>query len=98
MAGIIGVQKFQVKPKKTYLIRIINSALDNDYYFSVADHKMTVVGADGGYLKPFITTYVPIQPGQTVDVTIYTNQKPGESESFGFFKLVNFLSTFHGPV
>ena len=93
MAGMIGVQTFKVEPKKTYLIRIINTGLDNDYYFSVAGHKLTVVGADGGYLKPFVTTYVPIQPGQTIDVTIHTTRKPGESKSFGIFN-IRFSSSY----
>ena len=97
MAGIIGVQTFQVQPRKTYLIRLINTGLNNDYYFSVAGHKMTVVGEDGNYLQPFVTTYVPIQPGQTIDVTIYTNQKPGESESFGFFRINQFSFTISWP-
>ena len=88
MAGITGVQTYLVKPKKTYLIRLINTALDNDYYFSVADHKLTVVGADGNYLKPFTTSYVPIQPGQTFDILVHTTRKPGESKSFGFLSIV----------
>lgn len=70
---------FTVGEKKTYLLRIINAALNNDYWFSVANHKVTVVGADGNYLKPFSTQYLPISPGQTTDVLLTTDQKPGQA-------------------
>ncbi|KAG0612319.1 hypothetical protein M758_6G018500 [Ceratodon purpureus] len=73
-----GAQVFKVEKKKTYLLRIINAALNNDYWFSVANHQLTVVGADGNYLKPFTITYLPLLPGQTTDVLVHTNQKPGK--------------------
>ncbi|KAG0600056.1 hypothetical protein M758_11G003900 [Ceratodon purpureus] len=73
-----GAQVFKLEKKKTYLLRIINAAMNNDYWFSVADHKLTVVGADGNYLKPFTTKYLPLLPGQTTDVLVTTNQKPGK--------------------
>ena len=73
-----GTQTYKVQPKKYYLIKIINAALNNDYWFSVAGHKLKVLGADGNYLKPFWTKYVPIQPGQTQDVLLCTDQTPGQ--------------------
>jgi laccase len=39
---------------------------------------MTVVAADGEYLKPFNTTMVVISPGQTVDVLVTANQRVGK--------------------
>ena len=82
---MIGAQVFKVEKKKTYLLRIINAALNNDYWFSVANHQLTVVGADGNYLKPFTITYLPLLPGQTTDVLVHTNQKPGQTRSIYHF-------------
>ncbi|XP_024403105.1 laccase-12 [Physcomitrium patens] len=61
---------YKVKKGKTYLLRIIDAALNSDHYFAVANHSVTVVAADGNYLKPFKTSYVPMSPGQTTDVLI----------------------------
>jgi laccase len=76
---VIGPQVFKVEKDKTYLLRIINAALNNDYWFSVAKHQITVVGADGNYLKPFKTHAFPISPGQTTDVLLTADKEPGQS-------------------
>jgi laccase len=40
-----------VEHGKTYmLIRLVNAALFSEYYFKVAGHKFTVVGADANYI------------------------------------------------
>ncbi|WJZ89167.1 hypothetical protein VitviT2T_008405 [Vitis vinifera] len=44
------------------LLRIINSALNQQLFFSVANHKLTVVGADAAYTKPFTTTVMMLGP------------------------------------
>ncbi|XAR48614.1 Laccase [Bertholletia excelsa] len=61
---------------KTYLLRIINAALNSEFFFAIAGHNLTVVGMDGSYLKPFITKYLVISPGQTMNVLLATNQNP----------------------
>ncbi|KAK8713869.1 hypothetical protein V6N13_149075 [Hibiscus sabdariffa] len=38
--------KLNVKPGKTYLLRLINAALNDELFFSVANHTLTVVEAD----------------------------------------------------
>lgn len=75
--------QYKVKPNKTYLLRIINAAMNNDYYFRVGGHKITVVGADGNYLKPFRANFIAIVPGQTTDVLLITSKTPGKYY-FGF--------------
>ncbi|KAL0309875.1 UNVERIFIED_CONTAM: Laccase-17 [Sesamum radiatum] len=45
--------KLKVKPGKTYLLRLINAALNEDLFFSIANHSLTVVEADAIYVKPF---------------------------------------------
>ena len=61
---------------KTYLLRIINAALQEALFFSIAKHKMTVVGTDGSYTKPLTRDYIIISPGQTFDVILEANQRP----------------------
>lgn len=60
-----------------HLLRVINSALNQELFFSVANHKFTVVGADASYLKPFTTNVIMLGPGQTTDVLITGDQAPG---------------------
>ncbi|KAG9454644.1 hypothetical protein H6P81_007548 [Aristolochia fimbriata] len=62
----------KVKPGKTYLLRLINAALNNDLFFSIANHSLTVVEADAVYVKPFNTTTLLITPGQTTNVLLHT--------------------------
>ncbi|PKU67983.1 Laccase-3 [Dendrobium catenatum] len=66
-----------VGPGETILLRLINAAMVNELFFSVADHKMTVVAADASYTKPFTTSVILLGPGQTNDVLIQTNQPAG---------------------
>ncbi|MQM03776.1 hypothetical protein Taro_036565 [Colocasia esculenta] len=64
--------KLKVKPGKTYLLRMINAALNDALFFSVANHSLTVVEADGVYVKPFDTNTVLITPGQTTNALLRT--------------------------
>lgn len=58
------------------LLRIVNSALNQELFFSIANHQMTVVGADASYTKPFTTRVMMIGPGQTTDVLVSADQPP----------------------
>ncbi|KAK4253024.1 hypothetical protein QN277_010861 [Acacia crassicarpa] len=69
--------RFSVVPGKTYLIRIINAAMNENHYFGITNHTLTLVGTDAAYIKPFTTPYLLISPGQTMDVLLKANQKPG---------------------
>jgi len=68
--------KLKVKPGKTYLLRLINAALNDDLFFSIANHTMTVVEADSLYVKPFETDILLITPGQTTNVLLKTKPNP----------------------
>ncbi|KAL5568852.1 hypothetical protein UlMin_025427 [Ulmus minor] len=61
---------------ETNLLRVINAALNQPLFLRVANHKLTVVGADASYLKPFTTTVLMLGPGQTTDVLITGDQPP----------------------
>ncbi|KAJ0024143.1 hypothetical protein Pint_07822 [Pistacia integerrima] len=60
----------------TYLLRIINAAMQDILFFAVANHSLTVVGSDASYTKPFTSDYIAISPGQTIDVLLCANQMP----------------------
>ncbi|KAK7291775.1 hypothetical protein RIF29_07187 [Crotalaria pallida] len=64
--------KLKVKPGKTYLLRLINAALNDELFFSIANHTLTVVEADAVYVKPFVTNTILIAPGQTTNVLLKT--------------------------
>ncbi|KAI3508457.1 hypothetical protein L1887_23465 [Cichorium endivia] len=63
---------------ETSLIRVINAALNQQLFFTIANHKLTVVGADASYVKPFTTSVLMLGPGQTTDVLIKGDQSPGQ--------------------
>ncbi|KAJ9675328.1 hypothetical protein PVL29_024324 [Vitis rotundifolia] len=63
---------------KTYLLRIVNAAQNQDFFFMIAEHNVTVVGGDASYFKPLATPYIMITPGQTMDVLVTADQPLGE--------------------
>lgn len=65
-----------MKPGKTYLLRIINAGLNDELFFSIANHSLTVVEADAIYVKPFETDVLLIAPGQTTGVLLKTKPNP----------------------
>uniref|UniRef100_A0A7N0R8F1 Laccase n=1 Tax=Kalanchoe fedtschenkoi TaxID=63787 RepID=A0A7N0R8F1_KALFE len=71
-----GTTRFQIEFGKTYLLRLINSVMNEEMFFAVANHTLTLVGMDGGYIKPFETSYVLITPGQTMDLLLKASQPP----------------------
>lgn len=69
---MVDTYKLKVKPGKTYLLRLINAALNDELFFSIANHTLTVVEADAVYVKPFDTDKLLITPGQTANVLLRT--------------------------
>ena len=69
--------RWQVDYGKTYLLRLVNAAMNAELYFAIAQHNLTVVGLDGSYVKPVITGFVMITPGQTMDMLVTANQPLG---------------------
>ncbi|KAL6316001.1 hypothetical protein AAG906_014926 [Vitis piasezkii] len=86
-----GTFKLTVDHGKTYLLRIINAALQDILFFSIAKHKMTVVGTDGSYTKPLTRDYITISPGQTFDVLLEANQRPDH-----YYMAAKVYSSAHG--
>ncbi|KAG8390146.1 hypothetical protein BUALT_Bualt01G0053200 [Buddleja alternifolia] len=61
---------------ETNLLRVVNSGLNQQLFLKIANHKLTVVGADASYVKPFTTSVLMLGPGQTTDVLITADQPP----------------------
>nr|GMD91188.1 putative laccase-9 [Ipomoea batatas] len=73
---ILDTFTLTVDSGKTYLLRMVNSAMNFILFFSVANHQFTVVGTDGSYVKPFKSDYIAISPGQTIDLLLKADQTP----------------------
>ncbi|KAL5202234.1 hypothetical protein ABZP36_013186 [Zizania latifolia] len=73
--------KLRVKPGRTYMLRLINAALNDELFFAVANHTLTVVQSDANYVKPFAATTLVISPGQTMDVLLTAAANPS-SQAF----------------
>ncbi|XP_023770814.1 laccase-15 [Lactuca sativa] len=69
--------KIKVDEGKTYMLRMVNAAMNNIAFFAIANHSLTVVGGDGAYMKPLISNYITIAPGQTLDLLLTANQPAG---------------------
>ncbi|KAI4325811.1 hypothetical protein MLD38_031175 [Melastoma candidum] len=67
----------EVESGKTYLLRIINAALNDELFFAISGHKLTVVEVDAVYTKPFTTEAILIAPGQTTNVLVRTDRVLG---------------------
>ncbi|XP_057772516.1 laccase-3-like [Salvia miltiorrhiza] len=69
--------KFYVKSGETLLLRVINAALNQELFLTVANHMLTVVGNDAVYNKPFSTRVIMVGPGQTTNVLLTADQPAG---------------------
>ncbi|KAL5709213.1 laccase [Ranunculus cassubicifolius] len=73
-----GGYSMKVEPEKTYLLRVINAGLNEELFFKIAGHNLTVVEVDAIYTKPFKTDTILVAPGQTTNVLLKTDQSPGK--------------------
>ncbi|KAK2966129.1 hypothetical protein RJ640_018382 [Escallonia rubra] len=73
-----GGFKLSVESGKSYMLRIINAALNEELFFKIAGHKLTVVEVDATYVKPFKIDSIVIGPGQTTNVIVTADQGSGK--------------------
>ena len=59
----MGTFKALVEYGKTYLLRVVNEALNEELFFTISGHQLTVVDIDASYTKPFMTEFIIIMPG-----------------------------------
>ncbi|KAG0589586.1 hypothetical protein KC19_1G032000 [Ceratodon purpureus] len=68
-----------VNPGKTYRLRIASVASLSSLNFILEGHKLTVVQADGRYVKPFQVDNLNVYSGQSYDVLFTANQEPSRN-------------------
>ncbi|RWV79075.1 hypothetical protein BHE74_00028481 [Ensete ventricosum] len=93
-----GVDLMLVEHGKTYLLRVVNAAMSNGLFFSVASHTVVVVGSDGNYVKPLSADYIMITPGETMDLLLEANRPPDAlyymaGRAFSYLSLGSFPTT-----
>ncbi|KAG5238312.1 laccase [Salix suchowensis] len=74
----LGGYNLSVQPGKTYMLRIINAALNEELFFKIAGHQLIVVEVDATYVKPFKVDTIVIAPGQTTNVLVTANRGSGK--------------------
>ncbi|KAF4817392.1 Laccase [Colletotrichum siamense] len=62
-----------------YLLRLINTAFDNAFVFSIDNHWLTVVEADFVPVKPFVTNSIFLAIGQRYNVIVEAVPEPDTS-------------------
>ncbi|XAR58873.1 Laccase [Bertholletia excelsa] len=72
-----GTTIVSVNPGETVLLRVISGAMNQQLFFKVANHQLTVVEIDAAYTKPLTTSVIMLGPGQTTNVLLTANQAPG---------------------
>ncbi|XP_023750796.1 laccase-1 [Lactuca sativa] len=82
-----------VEHGKTYMLRIINAALNDELFFTIANHTLTVVEIDASYTKPFDTEAIMITPGQTSTVLFTANQDKHDSTGLFVMAARPYLTT-----
>ncbi|XP_057947772.1 laccase-4-like [Malania oleifera] len=70
--------KLNVEGGKTYLLRIINAALNEELFFKIAGHNLTIVEVDAVYTKPFQIDTIVITPGQTTNALLTADKGSGK--------------------
>ncbi|PRQ48548.1 putative laccase [Rosa chinensis] len=70
------ISTFGVEYGKTYLFRLVNGVMNEEMFFGIAGHNFTVVAQDAAYIKPIVTSYIMITPGQTMDILLTADQSP----------------------
>ncbi|PQE09705.1 putative Laccase-2 protein [Rutstroemia sp. NJR-2017a BBW] len=74
--GGVKYQKTFVSGKK-YLIRIVNTALEGHFQFSIEGHSFQVIANDFVPIVPYTATSLLVNIGQRYDIVVTANAAPG---------------------
>ncbi|KAF8521677.1 laccase [Gautieria morchelliformis] len=66
--------RINVTAGKRYRLRLIGMSTAGAFEFSVSNHSMTVIEADGIAHQPYVVDSIPVLPGQRYSVIINANQ------------------------
>lgn len=64
----------------SYLIRLVNVAIDTHFKFTIDNHTMTVIASDFVPVTPYTTTEVSIGMGQRYDIVVTADQADTASD------------------
>jgi FtsP/CotA-like multicopper oxidase with cupredoxin domain len=81
---------------KSYLLRIINTAYESAFLFSIDNHLLTVVSADFVPIEPYTTNSIAVQIGQRYNIIVHAD--PQGSTDKDFWMRTHFLKnclSFH---
>lgn len=67
----------KVTKGKRFRLRLINTAVDNNFHVSIDNHNFTVIASDFVPIKPYVATSVIVNIGQRHDIIITANQDIG---------------------
>ncbi|XP_017985149.1 PREDICTED: laccase-22 [Theobroma cacao] len=73
-----GAYTLHVETGKTYLLRVVNAAVNEELFFKIAGHNLTVVEVDAVYTKPYKTDTLFLGPGQTTTSLLTADQGIGK--------------------
>lgn len=78
-SGIITGTRWEtaVTSGTSYRLRIVNTALDTHFKFTIDNHKLKVMAMDFVPIRPYETEYLDIAAGQRYDVVVTANQPEG---------------------
>ncbi|KAI7832414.1 Cupredoxin [Gamsiella multidivaricata] len=68
---------FEFMAGTTYRVRIINTGAFADFQFSIDNHTLSVIEADGVDMQPVIVQRIPIHVAQRYSVLVHANQSVG---------------------
>ncbi|KAG2337992.1 laccase T2 copper depleted [Suillus weaverae] len=63
-----------VQPRKRYRFRLLNMACKPNFIFSIDGHNLTIIEADGQYVKPLVVDSIQIHASQRYSFILETNQ------------------------
>ncbi|TCD62838.1 hypothetical protein EIP91_006351 [Steccherinum ochraceum] len=69
---------FTVDANKTYRIRLVNTGSFASIRFSIDNHPLTVIEADGTLIEPYVVSGVVIDVAQRYSVLIHTNSSQAD--------------------
>ncbi|KAI9337775.1 Cupredoxin [Obelidium mucronatum] len=64
------LKRYNIAPGKRYRLRLINTAAQAHYNFSIDGHDLTVIEADGAYTNPTIVNEISIHSAQRYSVIL----------------------------
>jgi len=82
-----------VKPNQAIRLRLISHSASTPFWFSIDNHRLSLVEMDGNEIQPIATTRVFMNPGQRYSVIIKTNQTSGNY----LVRATAVLDCFHLP-